>query len=199
MYQKYQTDALVLASRERGEADKVYALYTRDFGLVTARASAVRREKSRMRYGLQNYSFANISLIRGKRSWRVAGARPLGSIAAAENIKSAQAFGRIADLVTKLVAGEEQNEYLFNTLLEAREALMHSKFNLEPAIPTIEIICVARTLYALGYISAEALDTTLFTHTDYALESLREAEFRREKLLASINRALTETQLIRRQ
>src|SRR6185503_11271249 len=196
--QKYQTDALVLSSREQGEADKTYAFYTRDFGLVRARASAVRREASRMRYALQNYSFANISLVRGKRSWRVAGARALEGLAVTENIKGAAAFSRIADLVTKLVAGEEKNEYLYETLLEARRALIISKFNLEPAIPTIEIICVARVLYALGYISAEALDTTLFTHTDFAVESLREAEQRRERLLASINQALTETQLVRR-
>lgn len=198
MYQKYQTDALVLASRESGEADKIYALYSRDFGLVNARASAVRREASRMRYGLQNYSLVNISLIRGKRSWRIAGVRPLESLPVTENIRGAEAFGRIAELITKLVNGEEKNEYLFETLLEARRALIVSQFNLEPAIPTIEIVCVARVLYTLGYISAEALETTLFTNTDYAAESLREAEMRREKLLASINNALSETQLVRR-
>jgi len=198
MYQKYQTDAIVLSGRESGEADKIYALYTRDFGLVRARASAVRRESSRMRYSLQSFSLANVSLVRGKRSWRVAGARPLENIAVTENMRGVEAYGRIADLVAKLVAGEEKNEYLYETLVEARHALVASKFNLEPAIPTIEIICVARVLYTLGYISAEALNTTLFTHTDYAVESLREAEMRREKLLASINHALTETQLILR-
>jgi hypothetical protein len=127
----------------------------------------------------------------------VAGARAEDNLAVAENMRGAQTFGRIADLVTRLVAGEEKNEYLFGTLVEARSALIRSKYNLEPAIPTIEIICVARVLYTLGYISAEALDTTLFMHTDFAAESLREAEMRREKLLASINHALTETQLVR--
>jgi recombinational DNA repair protein (RecF pathway) len=198
MYQKYQTDAVVLASRESGEADKVYALYTRDFGLVRARASAVRREGSKMRYALQNYALAHVSLVRGKRNWRVAGARAEGNLAVAENLRGAKAYGRITDLVTRLVAGEEKNEYLFETLVEARRALISSQFNLEPAIPTIEIICVARVLYTLGYISAEALETTLFAHTDFAVESLREAEMRHEKLLASINRALTETQVIHR-
>lgn len=198
MYQKYSTDALVLASRESGEADRVFALYTRDFGLVRARASAVRRESSKMRYALQNFSLANISLVKGRRSWRIAGARAQENIAVTENMKGAEAFGRIALLVTKLVAGEEKNEYLYETLLEARRALIASRFNLEPAIPTIEIICVARVLYTLGYISAEALQTSLFAHTDYAAESLREAEIRRERLLSSINHALSETQLVSR-
>ncbi len=202
MYQKYQTDALVLSSRELGEADKAYALFTHDFGLVRARGSAVRREASRMRYALQNYSLANISLVRGKRGWRVAGTRAIENLEVEENMQGAQALGRIAELVTKLVAGEEQNEYLYDTLVQARRALIASKSNPpaggDSAIPMIEILSVARILYTLGYISAEALDTTLFTHTDYAPVSLRAAEARSDKLLAAINRALTETQLVRR-
>lgn len=198
MYQKYQTDAVVLSSKESGEADKIYTLYTRDFGLVRARASAVRTEGSRMRYSLQNLSLANVSLVRGKRSWRVAGARPLEHLPVIEFRSGAQTFARIADLVTRLVAGEEKNEYLFENLIQARQALIDPQQNLTPAIPAIEIICVARILYSLGYISAEALDTTLFTHADYASEILSEVELRKERLLGSINQALTETQLIRR-
>ena len=190
MYQKYQTDALLLGSREMGEADKVHALYTRDFGLVRARAGAVRWEKSRMRYALQNYSRARVSLVRGKRGWRIAGARPRQGFTLLQNTRSVAAFARISELVLKLVQGEEQNEYLFSALAEAHGALLHGT---ESAL--VEIICVARVLYALGYISTEALSTTLFTHTDYALEHLREVEKKRDKLLSSINRAISETHL----
>ena len=77
MYQKYQTEALVLGSRERGEADRVFALYTRDFGLVWARASGVRRENSKMRYALQSYCYIQTGLVRGKRGWRLAGGSAL--------------------------------------------------------------------------------------------------------------------------
>ncbi|KKW47559.1 MAG: repair protein RecO protein, partial [Candidatus Kaiserbacteria bacterium GW2011_GWA2_58_9] len=76
MYQKYHTEALVLGNRERGENDRVFTLYTEEFGLVRARASAVRTEASRMRYALQNYSRARVALVRGKRGWRIGGAIP---------------------------------------------------------------------------------------------------------------------------
>jgi recombinational DNA repair protein (RecF pathway) len=198
MYQKYQTDALILASREQGEADRVYALYTRDFGLVRAKASAVRREASRMRYALQNYSFANVSLIRGKRSWRVGGARPLDTLSIDENIEGVKTFARIADLATRLVAGEEKNEYLYETLYEARKVLTETLGGDTSQIGSIEIVCVARILYTLGYISPEALQTTLFAHTTFGLSDLQEAEQKKSKLLASINHALSETQLVRR-
>lgn len=190
MYQKYQTDALILGSRELGESDRIYTFYTKDFGLVRARASAVRTETSLMRYALQNYARATVGLIKGKRGWRVAGA--LATKGAAGDVRGIATFARIAYLVTRLVHGEERNDYLFAALAEAHDALMREKCE---AYGTIELVCVARILYALGYISNEALSTALFTHTAYTGESLLEAETMKDKLLSSINKAIAETQL----
>ena len=191
MYQKYSTEALVISSRESGESDRFFSLFTRDFGLVRARATAVRSEKSRMRYALQDFSRANVSLIRGKRGWRVAGATSL-STAIDKDAKGVCAFARIAELVNRLIAGEEQSPYIFAALSDAHDALMRGS---NGSTGTIEIVCVARILFALGYISDEALQTALFTHTDYAIEHLSEAEEMKDKLLASINRAILETHL----
>lgn len=194
MYQKYQTDALVLGFRESGEADRLYSLFTKDFGLVRARATGVRKERSKMRYALQSYARAEVSLIRGKQGWRVAGAaaNPRGDTSWILSGKGVGAYARIAELTLRLVHGEEKNDFLFATLAEAHEKLTHESAD---AWATIEIVCVARVLFALGYISAEALQTALFTHTAYADEHLQEAEALRDTLLRSINKALTETHL----
>lgn len=199
MYQKYTTDALVLGSREHGEADKVFALYTRDFGLVWARASAVRAEHSKMRAALQSYSRAHVSLVRGTRGWRAAGAMPMRP-ALASSAGGLTTFARIGELVLRLVRGEETNEYLFDTLADAHATLFHDGGQPMSAIgegstASIELVCVARILYALGYLSAEAFETTLFAHTAYGLPELAEAGEQRDRLLSSINRAIAETQL----
>lgn len=190
MYQKYHTEALVLGSREIGEADRTVLLYTKDFGLVRARASAVRTEHSKMRYALQDYSRVNVSLIKGTRGWRTAGAAALTS--AVGDRRGVAAFARISELVLRLVHGEEASEYIFAALKEAHHALMREECE---AFGVIEIVCVARVLYTLGYISNEALSTALFTHTAYTGESLLEAETMKDKLLSSINKAIAETQL----
>ncbi len=67
MYAKYTTEACVMSARDRGEADRLYALYTREFGLVLARASAVRRQTSKMRAALTLGSHVTLSLVKGKR------------------------------------------------------------------------------------------------------------------------------------
>lgn len=196
MYQKYSSDALVLAAREQGEADKVFALYTRDFGLVWARATAVRREASKMRSALQLYSRTTVSLVRGKRGWRAAGA--IAELSAmGKRGEGVTAFARIAELVLRLVAGQEENTYLFNALADAHQAFLPdtNRDVGSPYVATVEIVCVARILFALGYLSAEALQTSLFAHTAYGLPVLQEAEEKRETLLSSINRAISETHL----
>lgn len=191
MYQKYQTEAIVLANREVGENDRVFALYTKDFGLIKARASAVRTEKSKMRYALQDYAYASASMVKGRRGWRVAGAIALrGALGSYEIIAT---FARICTLALRLIAGEEQNQYLFSALAEAHEAFFTPGNIAAPA--TIEIVCVARILFALGYISSEAMQTALFSETGYAPAQLEEAELLRDQLLFSINRAISETHL----
>ena len=180
----------MLGSREMGEADRTITLFTRDFGLIRARASSVRKEYSKMRYALQDYAYVQVSLVKGKNGWRAAGATARRT--ASGDVRGLGAFARISELVVRLVHGGEANEYLFAALTEAHGALTQEKCD---AFGTIEIVCVARILYTLGYISNEALSTALFTHTAYTGESLLEAETMRDKLLSSINKAIAETQL----
>lgn len=190
MYQKYSTDAIVLRGYERGEADRVFALYTREFGSLWARASAVRRESSKMRYALQQYSLVRASLVRGTTGWRLAGAAATRTLDPAN--PGARTFARVTALVERLVAGEERNDYLFATLAEAHLAFMDTT---REAHATIELLCVARALFALGYVSAEAAGAALFAHSAYGLSDLQAAEATRAQLLTSVNRALSETQL----
>ncbi|HUO50469.1 MAG TPA: recombination protein O N-terminal domain-containing protein [Candidatus Paceibacterota bacterium] len=190
MYNKYNTEALVLGTRDSGEADKLLALYTRDFGLVRARATALRGEKSKMRYALQKFSRARISLVKGKRGWRAAGAVALAQCTG--NPAGIAAFARVAELVLRLVHGEEQSEYLFAVLCEAHSTLVEKECE---APATIEIVCVARVLFALGYLSQEALETTLLSQTSFGDPQLSEAERLKDKLLLSINKAIAQTHL----
>jgi recombinational DNA repair protein (RecF pathway) len=189
MYAKYHTDALVLGHREHGEADRVYALYTREFGLVWARAGAVRKEASKMRGALQTCARADVSLVRGGASWRAAGAAASLTVLSGDPLRT---FARIARLVLRLVAAEERSDYLFDVLASAHEALFGAS---RDALPTIELVSVARILYALGYLSAEALGDALFVDAAFGADRLAHAETARGPLLTSINRALSETQL----
>lgn len=190
MYAKYVTDAIVIGNTPQGEADARVTLFTREFGLVRARASAARREQSRMRCAVQSFTIVRASLIRGK-DWRLAGAVACVSLCSGPR-ESLASFARISRLVTRLIGGEEQNEKLYNLLESAHAALRVADARM---CPTIELLCVARMLHTLGYLSSDALGTALATETLFAPEMLVSAESERMAILTSVNRALSETQL----
>ncbi len=149
MYHKYYTDAFVLSHRDVGEADRVFLLYTRDFGAILARASAVRRESSRMRCGLQTASGARVALVRGKRGWRLAGASaalPLVGVCPEGTV----AFARIASLLGRLTGSEDAHERVYDIMRGAHGALSASR---EEGVPSVELLAVARLLEALGYLA----------------------------------------------
>jgi len=190
-YEKYTTDALVLGSFERGESDKTIVLITRDFGFVYGRATGVRKESSRMRYALQDFSRASVSLVRGKTGWRIAGAHASISTQGA-SAKGITSFVRLARLTRRLVQGEEINSYLFDSLAEAHAFFMKES---EDNAGTVELLCVARILHSLGYLSSEALGTALFMGTSYDEMHISEAAQKQKDLLKTVNEALSESQL----
>lgn len=187
MYVKYTTEACVVRAQEIGEADRIYTLYTRDFGLLRARASSVRKMTSRMKSALTLGSHITTSLIKGKRGWRLAGALsgtviPVGA--------PLDAYMRIMRLVERLVQGEEEEVLLYDVLLNAHIALCD---RLPPE--GVELLTVARVLYRLGYLSPEALGQVLISGVQYRYEEVVGVLEQRNTVLMSVNSALTATQL----
>ncbi|MDZ4284360.1 MAG: recombination protein O N-terminal domain-containing protein [Patescibacteria group bacterium] len=150
-YQTYTTDALVIGSKNRLTADRMVALFTREAGLVYARAVSVRREQSKLRYGLQDFSLSRVSLVRGKQGWRITGAECEGNLYfAANNRRSRGALLRTLKLVHRLVRGEETHVALYDLLLDG---LMELTLGQESEIVRGERILSLRILSALGYVS----------------------------------------------
>ncbi|MEK7607351.1 MAG: recombination protein O N-terminal domain-containing protein [Patescibacteria group bacterium] len=139
-YAVYSTRGFILGSTPRGEASKIFLIYTEDFGLVRARAQSVRLLASKLRYNLEDYSFGTFSLVRGREIWRLTGAEKLDLPELFSLVRA-----RVLNLVKRLVQGEEKNEKLFKILLEVTKKEMS-----EPLI-------LAYILDALGYLDIQTL------------------------------------------
>ena len=79
MHHIYHTEAFVLGSNQNGEDSKIITLYTKELGLVRAKAQGIRKLASKLRFTLQNFSYAKVDLVRGKEIWRITTASPLDS------------------------------------------------------------------------------------------------------------------------
>lgn len=196
MYHKYHTDALVLGSSPFGEGSKTLSLFTRELGLLTAFAQSVREERSKLRYGLQDFMRSEVAVVRGREFWRVT------HVASKENVlqtlshspEASRVVGRVCALLRRLLTGEEKNEPLFVAVCEGVRFMATQR---HPAgIAGAEIVLVLRILYLLGYLAPRGEFSPFLS--DFALwdESVisRALSFR-SIAIAEINHSLRQSQL----
>mgnify|MGYP001609694956 FL=1 len=138
----------MLSERPLREADRVYSILTRDFGLIRASATGVRKEESKLRGSLEPFILSKISLVRGKEYWRITSAEPLRPICATLGV------ARPLALLEKLVQGEEAHPELFDAI---EAALTCSTPGVEQN-EKFEIQLVAQMLHKLEYLKEADLN-----------------------------------------
>jgi DNA repair protein RecO (recombination protein O) len=146
-YHIYTTSGIVLSARPTKEADRIYSILTRDFGLIRAEGKAVRKEDSKLRGAIEPFSNSEISLIKGRERWRITSAEVKYSLKQL-NKNTFTAFARIFSLLQKLMAGEEKHPEIFDVVDEAARFVGQNE---NEDIGAIEILLLTRILIELGY------------------------------------------------
>lgn len=193
-YHIYHTEALVLSARPVGEGDRLIHCYTRDLGLLAARAKSVREHRSRLRYALQTFAHAEVDLIEGKNGWRLISARPISSFCSLwEDSAKRRIAAQHASLLRRLIQGEERHAELFDDILEGLSFL--EKVEEQKALEDTELLLVVRLVALLGYWKEAERFVPLFQTPAYSLEVLRTVPPLRSQLLQGVNHALHSSHL----
>lgn len=185
----YQTPAIILATRNIKESNKLGILYTRDFGLIYVNAQSIRSVKAKMKSQFLSLSFVEVDLIQGRNMWKLTGIEERYS---ALNFASTQWYpvvSRITSLVKRLCQGEEENIELWNHLKDFYERIKQGYDNPK----NLELIMVLRILKSLGYWSDEnpaILADDIDTHEVTSFISQNKTSLTRE-----VNDVLRMTQL----
>lgn len=169
MAHQYSTDAVVLGAYNTGEANKTYVLFTELFGLVYCQARSVRKEGAKLAAHLQPMSRSRVSLIRGKKGWKVVGSVELCNLyyelERAPDVRDMMV--RILKLLRRLVRGEEKNHSLYTALLEGmRYCVAHGGGGI--LTESVERLLALRILAALGYMTPLPQFAPLLSH--YTIE-----------------------------
>jgi len=203
MYAIYTTPGFIIDSRPYGEAGKLVSTFTRDFGLVTATATGIRYEKSKLRYFTQDYSLGTFSLVRGREFWRLTsaaasdGGNEAGGMSSSLPSDAQALIARIALLLRRLLQGEEPNVALFVCVQTAVDFVR----NIEPGIldtgrlQTLESLTVIRIMQRLGYIGDNAGLDGHVASTSWDVVILDELHDKRFLMNRHINAALKESHL----
>ncbi len=192
----YHTEGFVLASSPAQEANKMLYIFTKELGVVYASAQGVRLLKSKLRYSLQDFSYANISLVRGKDIWRVTNASTV--ITRFPNIFSQpdyfEIYVKILTLLRRLLNGEEKNEALFTLLTDGFDFLETSTSKSFSPL-SFECMLVLQILHNLGYGSPHSAFEEYGLPVIWSRELITSFEPHRSHALAEVNTSLRESHL----
>lgn len=108
--EKYTTESIVIEHFDQGEHDRVYKLFTKEFGLVLVHAKSVRKLESKLRAHVMPRSISLVTLVQGRDVWRLVGAQ--------EERIAGNSLIEVAALVKRFIRGEGSHKALYNRLLE---------------------------------------------------------------------------------
>lgn len=183
MRHKYSTRAIVLGRRSSGEESLSASLLTEDFGLIRARSQGARKQGAKMSAGLQTLSRSDVTLLRGKDGWRMAGAVLETNWSRALSADGRLRAARVLELADRLIRGEHEDAELFAVLSSFLAALAGRS---EEEQDAIEMLAVVRLLHALG-LDAGDIYGAPEAYADEAISRAREA---RTALIARINHGI---------
>ncbi|MEI7688677.1 MAG: DNA repair protein RecO [Candidatus Nomurabacteria bacterium] len=194
MHHIYHTHGFILGSRNKGEANKMLTIYTREMGLVRAMVQGIRLNKSKLRFALQDYSYSNVDFVRGKEIWRITSAKNISTFPFARSSKdSLLLIARVSSLLERLCDGEESNEKIFDDFIQSLFLIDDIDIS-DTSREAIELHLILRIMNSLGYIG----DTEMlkdYLGGDIGLEKTTLLLKERRSIVSHINKALNESQL----
>lgn len=141
--EKHTTQALVIEHFDQGEHDRMYKLFTREFGLVMAHAKSVRKLESKLRAHIKPKSISLVTLVQGREVWRVVGA--------SEESVGQAASGDVASLIKRFIRGEGTHKTLYDRLISYIRTEHH--FDRQKS----RLLLYYVVLVELGYADAKAI------------------------------------------
>jgi len=194
MYAIHTTAGFIIDSRPYGEADKLLTLFTRDFGVITVTAIGIRKETSKLRYFCQDYMFGTFSLVKGKEFWRLTSASDLDAPAVPQHIDAERMMARVAQLLRRLLHGEESSADLYEVVRETARFVSGGTLD-EEALKALESITVLRVMHLLGYVGSDKVLEPYLSYTELTPELVISAARHRTAINLHINKALKESHL----
>lgn len=188
-YHHYTTEGIILKREDRGENDAVYVVLTENLGLIAVQASGIRLLKSKLRTVLQPRNIVNITVVRGKVSWRVTTCQLIQTI----QDPLVPAIPRLYKLLRQFVVFDEIVPDVFRCY-KAFLAIESVIANEARRLRTAEILTTARLLYILGMIDNLGI-TEIESQMVFTEDFCDTRQVLADTLLKHIQKRLSETLL----
>ncbi|MFW0871240.1 MAG: recombination protein O N-terminal domain-containing protein [Patescibacteria group bacterium] len=148
MYEIESTYGYILGHSNIGEANKSYRILTRDYGLISAHATSVRKESSKLAYFLHQLAHIELEAIQSRKGYQITGGRLIESTTQVHNFEALGILDRLGALILQMSLHADSDSVLYHIFHEISLALR----SLAPKyFYSIELWGRARILHELGY------------------------------------------------
>ena len=114
----YRTQGIFLKKEDRGEADQLFTIFTKDYGKLEVLGRAIRKIKSKLRSGAELFYLSEIEFIQGKSYKTLTDAISIDKFKnLRENHQKLGIAYKIADTLNSFTAPEEQDEKIWQLIL----------------------------------------------------------------------------------
>jgi len=124
MFVHHRTEGLILKKEERGEADLLFTIYTKDFGKLEVLGKAVRKIASKLRPSAEVFYLSEIEFIQGKSQKTLTDAILIDKFSEVKKeLKKTRIASKIAEVLDSLIRGQEPDEKIWQLLTETFQKL----------------------------------------------------------------------------
>lgn len=118
------TEGLILRAQDYKEADQLLTIYTRERGKIKALAKGVKKNTSKLRGGLVLFGHSRITMAAGKVFPVIINTEGINAFAPIRNDFVRMSYaGYAAELLDGMLADEEQDECIFQLLIDTWQLL----------------------------------------------------------------------------
>lgn len=192
MFIKHHTKGVVVSSKIEGDSNKRVNLFTKNFGLISAKVQGARNVHSKLRSGSQDFCLGEFSLVHGKTGWRVVSVRADKNLF--EEFRNSpnklKIVCNILNLVRKLISEEEAHTPVFNIIYNFFIFLEKAK---EQDIALAECLTLVRILHSLGYMRHDPELSIPISSSEIDIKDLEMIAPRRFQIISLINESLKAT------
>lgn len=113
----YKTQGIILKKQDQGEANRIFKVFTKEYGKLTMFAVSERKITSKLRGGLEPFSLSYLEFVQGKQKKVLVEAVPVQQhFSLCQDFARLQTALKITDVFDRMVIGEEKDEKIWELL-----------------------------------------------------------------------------------
>lgn len=146
----YTTEAIVLARKNYGEADRLLTVFSKHYGKLRIIAKGIRRPTSRKKSSLELFSYVRLFLVKGKNLDIVTDAEAKNSFSSwRKDLTRVGIAYHLAEVITRLSPERQEHREVFDLVVTSFQSLSAADYwGLYPLIQSFKL----RLLEELGYL-----------------------------------------------